>query len=69
MFQAKFSNGKLKFPLFRTCADTENEKDCTCNDKERILKGTWCTPEIQLACSKGYKLVKIYEVYHFIVKG
>ena len=59
------SNGKLKFPLCRTCADTENEKDCTCNDKERILKGTWCTPEIQLACSKGYKLVKIYEVYHF----
>jgi len=59
------SNGKLKFPLCRTCADNENQDDCTCTDEERILTGTWCTPEIELACLKGYEIKKIYEIYHF----
>ena len=59
------SNDKLKFPLCRTCADTENQNDCSCNDEKRTMTGTWCNPEIELACSMGYEIVKIYEVYHF----
>ena len=59
------SNGKLKFPLCRTCADNETQDDCTCTDEERIIIGSWCTPEIELACSKGYEIKKIYEIYHF----
>ena len=59
------SRGKLKFPLCRTCADTEKQCDCTCSEMERAITGTWCTPEIQMAVRKGYKIVKIYEVYHF----
>jgi len=55
------SNDKLKFPLCRTCADTENQNDCSCNDEKRTKTGTWCNPEIELACSMGYEIVKIYE--------
>lgn len=59
------SNGKLKFPLCKKCADNENQSDCTCTDAERAIVGTWCTPELELARSKGYEIQKIYEVYHF----
>lgn len=59
------SNGKLKFPLCRTCADSENQTDCTCSVDERAITGTWCTPELQMAMSKGYTILKIYEIYHF----
>lgn len=59
------SKGKLKFPLCRTCADAENQNACTCSVEERVITGTWCTPEIQMAVKKGYKILKIYEVYHF----
>ncbi len=59
------SNGKLKFPLCRTCADTENQDPCTCSNEERELTGTWCTPEIQTALRLGYQIRKIYEVYHW----
>ena len=30
-----------------------------------MLKGTWCTPELQKAVEKGYQIVKIHEVWHF----
>ncbi|VDI57140.1 Hypothetical predicted protein [Mytilus galloprovincialis] len=59
------SNGKLKFPLCKKCADDENQNDCTCTNDERAIVGTWCTPEVELALSKGYEILKIYEVYHF----
>ena len=49
------SNGKLKFPLCRTCADVESNVDCTCSDDKRAITGTWCTPEIQMAVSKDTK--------------
>jgi hypothetical protein len=29
------------------------------------MTGTWCNPEIELACSMGCEIVKIYEAYHF----
>ena len=50
------SNGKLKFPLCNTCADTENQNPSTCLEEERELTGTWCTPEIQTALRLGYTL-------------
>lgn len=30
-----------------------------------MLHGTWCTPELQKAVEKGYKIEKIREVWHF----
>ena len=59
------SNGKLKFPTCRTCADTEPEDECTCEEEDRVMIGTWCTPELQSAIRLGYKILKIYEVYHW----
>ncbi|XP_063446821.1 uncharacterized protein LOC134726353 [Mytilus trossulus] len=59
------SNGKLKFPLCKQCAETENQRSCICTDSNRSMIGTWCTPELELARSKGYRILKIYEIYDF----
>ncbi|XP_067676263.1 uncharacterized protein [Haliotis asinina] len=59
------SQGKLKFALCRTCADSEQQTPCRHTDEERSFIGTWCTPELQIALEKGYKILKVYEVYHW----
>ena len=59
------SQNKLKFPLCRTCADSECQTGCQCSDEQRALTGTWCIIEILKALEKGYTLLKVYEVYHF----
>ena len=65
-------NGKLTFPLCRSCVEAEQAKPmlqrthyCVHSDADRTLRGTWCTPEIQKAIEKGYVLIKIHEVWHF----
>ena len=64
--------GKLIFPLCGSCVEEEKAKPllqrshyCTHTDTERMLRGTWCTPEIEKAIEKGYVLIKIHEVWHF----
>jgi G:T-mismatch repair DNA endonuclease (very short patch repair protein) len=59
------SRGKLIFPLCKSCIDSENVGECNHCDDERALIGVWCTPEIMTALDSGYKIVKIYEVYHY----
>ena len=66
------SGGKLTFPLCKQCVSDEMEKPlserrytCPHTDKERMLHGTWCTPEIHKAVECGYKIVHIHEVWHF----
>ena len=59
------SGGKLKFPLCRTCATLESKEPCGCSDEERSIIGTWCTPEIETALTKGYEIQHIYEIYHW----
>ena len=39
---------------------------CPHSDADRTLRGTWCTPEPVKAVEKGYTLVKIHEVWHFL---
>lgn len=58
-------NGKLTFALCRTCASNQSQQPCRCSDDKRFIIGTWCTPEIQAAIDYGYKIIKIYEVYHW----
>ena len=59
-------NGKLLFPLCPVCASTKNNVNlCPHNDNERSLIGTWCSPELNCAVACGYKIVKIFEVWHF----
>ena len=66
------SDSKLTFPLCRTCVQQESTKPldernyiCPHTDEERMLCGTWCTPEIHEAIAMGYKLIRIHEVWHF----
>ncbi len=59
------SNGKLLFALCRTCSAEQCPVACTHLDCERILTGTWCTPELVKAVELGYKIVRIHEVWHF----
>jgi hypothetical protein len=58
------SNGKLLFALCKTCADNKMGK-CTHNDDERAIEGTYCTEEVKEAVRQGYKIEKIYEVWHW----
>ena len=62
----------MTFPLCRTCVEQQQVKPmldrqwtCTHTDQERLIRGTWCTPEISKAVQKGYRIVKIYEIWHF----
>ena len=64
--------GKLTFPLCATCVTEEMPKRMTdrthrCNhtDEQRMLTGTWCTPELLKAIEKGYRIIRIHEVWHF----
>ena len=66
------SNNKLTFPLCSSCVKEEQAKPmlqrthyCTHTDAQRMLRGTWCTPEINKAIEKGYTLIKIHEVWNF----
>jgi G:T-mismatch repair DNA endonuclease (very short patch repair protein) len=58
---------RLFFPLCRTCAEQRpsHKKRCHHSDDERALTGTWVSDELKLAVAKGYRVVKMYEVWHF----
>ena len=66
------SGGKLTFPLCASCVKEEQGKPllersnmCGHSTQQRALRGTWCTPELHKAVEKGYKILKIHEVWHF----
>ena len=58
---------KLMFVLCTKCAEENNQSSpCTCTDSDRaIRKATYVTEELKLAVEFGYKILKIYEVYHY----
>ncbi|XP_041479156.1 uncharacterized protein LOC121426824 isoform X1 [Lytechinus variegatus] len=59
------TEGKLIFPLCRTCADTKQTTPCHHTERERALHGTWVTEEVKKAVQLGYRLNKIQEVWHY----
>jgi hypothetical protein len=59
------TRNKLVFPLCFTCAINDIQVNCNHNSEERALTGTWCTLEVDKAILKGYKLLEIYEVWHW----
>jgi hypothetical protein len=61
-------NGKLYFALCNKCAE-DSLSECNHNDNERAFTGVWTTPEIMRAISKGYKVLEIFEVYHYEQRG
>jgi hypothetical protein len=56
------TQGKLMFPLCKTCADTCNQTPCTHSDKERAIQGTWFSVELEKALEKGYRILQMHEV-------
>ena len=65
-------DNKLLFPLCATCVQDEMPKrpwdrsvECNHTDQERVLTGTWCSPELNKAVELGYQVQYIYEVWHF----
>ena len=38
---------------------------CQHTPEQRMIRGTWCTPEIIKAVEKGYRVLQIHEVWHF----
>ena len=64
--------GKLTFPLCGQCVREQQQVPllertpiCEHSPEQRMLRGTWCTPEIQKARDMGYELKKVHEVWHF----
>ena len=67
-----WAGGKLTFPICSACVRGEQQKFwlertnlCSHTDHERMLRGTWATPELQKAVELGYRIVKIHEAWHF----
>ena len=63
---------KLLFPLCATCVQDEMPKrpwertaECNHTDEQRVLTGTWCTPELHKAVKLGYEVQYVYEVWQF----
>ena len=55
------------FPLYRICAeDCDNTKECTHeNEEDRALAYTWVSIQLFAALERGYRLLDVYEVWHF----
>ena len=56
---------KLVFTLCKECPETKNQKECKHSNKRRLLVATWTTDEINKSIKNGYKIIKVYEVWHF----
>ena len=63
---------KLTFPLCGECVKAQQAKPllersyiCPHTREERVLLGTWCTPEIEEARRRGYELLEVHEVWDF----
>jgi hypothetical protein len=59
------TQGKLMFPLCKTCADTCNQTPCDHSNNQRAIQGTWCHIELKKALEKGYQILRLHEVWHF----
>lgn len=58
-------NGKLLFPLCRTCALTQQTNICQHSETERSLFGVWVSEELKQAVENGYKIINIFCVHNF----
>jgi len=56
--------GKAGKQNCQNCYDERNA-DCVHADSERAITGLWTTPEMEKALEKGYKIARIYDVWHF----
>ena len=59
------SNGTMKYPLCKTCADLECKSVCKHSDEKCTLEGSWCIVDILKAIEKGYVMIKIIKIWHW----
>lgn len=58
-------HNKLLFALCFKCANEKKSEECTHNENERIIRGTYIDDELRLAVLKGYTIIKIYEAWEY----
>jgi hypothetical protein len=56
---------RLMFPLCARCCENLQQTKCQCTDEQRGLLGVWTVVEVREAVELGYKIMKIFEVYHY----
>lgn len=56
---------KLMFILCFKCATDKLTDKCIHSDAERMFHGTYVADELRLAVHKGYRVLKIYEAWHY----
>ena len=63
---------KCMFALCMACAKDQLDQPwhqrtnvCPHTDQERTMTGTWCTEELKMAVKRGYRVLKIHEVWHW----
>ena len=68
--------GKLTFPFCRSCMEEKMQKvllDRFCrfshNLEQRVLRGTWCTPEHLKAVEHGYHILHILHIHGMAKAG
>jgi hypothetical protein len=58
-------DGKLMFPLCRTCSQDQFNGSCPHRDDDRSFTGTFTTWELAKANELGYEISEIYEILHY----
>ena len=58
-------HNKLMFILCFKCAVDKCTDKCTHSDEDRMIHGTYIADELRLAVQKGYRVIKIYEAWHY----
>jgi hypothetical protein len=59
------AQGRLMFPLCRSCVETLQVDPCKHSEEERLLFGIWVSEELKQAVKYGYQIKHIYSVHHF----
>lgn len=58
-------SSKLYFTLCRTCAELKSKTCDHYTNNERAVEGTYVSLEVYKAVQHGYKILNIYEVWHY----
>ena len=62
-------HNRLLFPLCRKCMEELNTSDCNHeNINDRSFTGTWVSDELKVAVSKGYRILKVHEIWHYKIE-
>jgi hypothetical protein len=59
------AQGRLMFPLCRSCVETLQIEPCKHSEEERLIYGIWVSEELKQAVKYGYRVKQIFCVHHF----